>query len=203
MRHINLTPLLFLFICSTINAATNYYVNYTCEVDSGTSGDSSWSSEVCTPVSSVPSSALPGDHIHFQMISCTGNPVCSGVDLNVSENAIDIYAAGNTGQTIKTLTFGNNAFGSASADFPDVFFCFPGHFFCRTSINYESYTIPAVSTDSDSDGFIDSNDNCPEHINPDQLDMDNDTIGNACDSTEGNFTVDGTYKGTVQKQVTQ
>ena len=40
---------------------------------------------------------------------------------------------------------------------------------------------PQDDTDSDSDGVIDSLDNCPDDPNADQLDTDNDGIGDACD----------------------
>ncbi len=37
--------------------------------------------------------------------------------------------------------------------------------------------------DTDKDGIIDSQDNCPVTFNPDQLDSDGDGIGDACDAT--------------------
>ena len=39
-----------------------------------------------------------------------------------------------------------------------------------------------LARDTDSDGIADSADNCPTVYNPDQADMDNDGIGNVCDS---------------------
>ena len=36
-------------------------------------------------------------------------------------------------------------------------------------------------TDTDNDGVPDSQDNCPNHYNPDQKDADNDRIGDVCD----------------------
>jgi hypothetical protein len=39
-----------------------------------------------------------------------------------------------------------------------------------------------VATDSDGDGVLDGEDNCPDVYNPDQTDTDLDGIGNACES---------------------
>jgi len=45
--------------------------------------------------------------------------------------------------------------------------------------------------DRDGDGVLDDSDNCPDVYNPDQQDTDNDTLGDACDSTpEGCFDTD-------------
>jgi hypothetical protein len=40
--------------------------------------------------------------------------------------------------------------------------------------------------DSDEDGVEDAIDNCPVDANPDQLDTDGDTEGNACDTDDDN-----------------
>jgi hypothetical protein len=42
------------------------------------------------------------------------------------------------------------------------------------------------ATDSDEDGIPSVNDNCPNTPNPDQLDTDNDGIGNDCDPDDDN-----------------
>jgi hypothetical protein len=45
--------------------------------------------------------------------------------------------------------------------------------------------VDTSATDSDSDGIPDSSDNCPDNCNSDQLDADNDTIGDVCDGIPG------------------
>lgn len=44
---------------------------------------------------------------------------------------------------------------------------------------------PAVA-DSDGDGILDANDNCPNVYNPDQANFDDDALGNACDPDDDN-----------------
>ena len=43
-----------------------------------------------------------------------------------------------------------------------------------------------VTTDSDNDGIVDTDDNCPDNHNPNQNDSDNDGIGDACDTGQAN-----------------
>ena len=43
-----------------------------------------------------------------------------------------------------------------------------------------------VQIDTDGDGFFDTDDNCPDYPNPDQIDTDLDDIGDVCDSDDDN-----------------
>jgi Bacterial TSP3 repeat/Thrombospondin type 3 repeat len=43
-----------------------------------------------------------------------------------------------------------------------------------------------IGTDTDTDGWANTVDNCPTMPNPDQLNTDGDTLGNACDSDDDN-----------------
>jgi hypothetical protein len=52
--------------------------------------------------------------------------------------------------------------------------------------------------DSDSDGFLDGDDNCPNEPNPLQQNVDNDSTGDACDAD----TIYGNVTGDVQAGVT-
>jgi len=47
-----------------------------------------------------------------------------------------------------------------------------------------SACIPSADPDTDRDGIVDSEDNCPETPNPDQIDTDGDGVGDACDPSE-------------------
>jgi hypothetical protein len=49
-----------------------------------------------------------------------------------------------------------------------------------------------VSIDTDGDGILDGDDNCPDTLNPDQADFDGDGVGDACDTdADGDQVIDG------------
>lgn len=51
---------------------------------------------------------------------------------------------------------------------------------CREAFENRNYYNPEC--DSDGDGVVDLQDNCPEQKNPEQKDSDNDSLGNVCDN---------------------
>lgn len=56
--------------------------------------------------------------------------------------------------------------------------------------------LETVIEDTDGDGILDDIDNCVEHINPEQSDMDGDDLGDACDSCDNlNLYVHGNIYG--------
>ncbi len=50
-----------------------------------------------------------------------------------------------------------------------------------------------VNTDTDNDGILNNIDNCPTVYNPNQEDLDNDNIGDACDSQVIDLFIDGGF----------
>jgi len=46
--------------------------------------------------------------------------------------------------------------------------------------------VRSISRDQDGDGIADDDDNCPDEANPDQMDYDEDGVGNACDGDDDN-----------------
>jgi len=56
-----------------------------------------------------------------------------------------------------------------------------GNFILKPVLNMEAVIVEGV-TDTDGDGVTDSEDNCPDISNPDQVDTNGDGIGDDCDS---------------------
>jgi ferredoxin len=50
---------------------------------------------------------------------------------------------------------------------------------------------PRNRRDTDKDGILDGNDNCPAIFNPDQIDSDKDGLGDACDNLDNDIDRDG------------
>lgn len=59
----------------------------------------------------------------------------------------------------------------------------------------DSFYLEWLSPDSDGDGVKDYRDNCPQIANPDQADADDNGIGDACETPEGEGTAEGIFEG--------
>lgn len=67
-----------------------------------------------------------------------------------------------------------------------------GDFLAKATLAIDGTQTWPASTDTDSDGYWDALDNCPNTANADQKDTDKDGLGNACDSTpNGDSDADG------------
>ena len=67
-----------------------------------------------------------------------------------------------------------------------------------TSEIFQAYQMSVNNLDSDDDGVLGSQDNCPNVYNPNQSDIDNDAIGDACDICDNaNVWVYGNINGEV------
>jgi hypothetical protein len=56
---------------------------------------------------------------------------------------------------------------------------------------------PPVAIDTDTDGVLDCNDNCPLVSNANQADIDSDTLGDACDCNDVLCTTGNDYTGSI------
>ena len=63
-----------------------------------------------------------------------------------------------------------------------------------------SGNINRISVDRDEDGILNQEDNCPDAHNPDQEDLDGDTIGDACDPCDGLVFIPGNVNGDVNNE---
>ena len=67
-----------------------------------------------------------------------------------------------------------------------------------TSEIFQAYQMSVNNFDSDDDGVLGSQDNCPDVYNPNQSDIDDDAIGDACDICDNaNVWVYGNINGEV------
>jgi len=86
----------------------------------------------------------------------------------------------------------NTKAGSTDAYSRTLYFNRPEVYRFDTECN-NGYSVRCVKdsiTDIDGDGIVDENDNCPSIYNPDQLDTDGDSIGDACDDITVAFDAD-------------
>jgi len=112
-----------------------------------------------------------------------------GVD-NWGEVTLFTSSDGGTGDNFghSVAMSGNNTIVGAWGDDDG---CFPVAIGCDSGAAYIFNLSAVVIVDGDSDGIPDSTDNCPSDPNSNQLNMDNDSMGDACDD-ENRITTDVT-----------
>lgn len=71
---------------------------------------------------------------------------------------------------------------------------------CGDACDINSYCSSPIG-DTDSDGYPDELDNCPNNYNPDQLDADNDGYGEVCDCEDNNAAINSGKTETCQDSV--
>ena len=100
---------------------------------------------------------------------------------NVSANTCSII-------TIPTITFG------AAKLVLRLHSAMPGDGLYVDNIMFSGYRDSSPETDQDNDGIDDAFDNCPSIANEQQINTDDDTLGDACDLDDDNDGMPDTYE---------
>jgi len=121
----------------------------------------------------LPSYAAVAKTLHIEWSYDTSFPDLAGY--RIYRNGMQVLEINNPAILAAdvTLVLENPPASSITMTAFDVF----GH----ESAPSEPYPL-AQALDSDGDGVDDFSDNCPEAVNPDQSDVDRDTLGDVCDS---------------------
>ena len=105
---------------------------------------------------------------------------------------INIDQAGESQTFTSSFEIDNNAWNSDSIKIISVVQN------SATSEIFQAYQININNFDSDNDGILSSEDNCPNVFNPNQEDLDNDEIGDVCDICDNaNVWVQGNINGEI------
>ena len=105
---------------------------------------------------------------------------------------INIDQAGESQTFTSSFEIDNNAWNSDSIKIISVVQN------SATSEIFQAYQININNFDSDNDGILSSEDNCPNVFNPNQEDLDSDEIGDACDICDNaNVWVQGNINGEI------
>jgi hypothetical protein len=155
----------------------------------------------------VGSSGAPNNFGEFSHdTECT--PVCSAPNGSVMNarmasliDKLKVLCAGENIPVLDAFTAVRNYYGDDTDQFVDAYFKdglhlrdqAGGDFYYETFVrpllmevlNPPTTTTTTMLVDTDQDGIVDSQDNCPTKCNIQQLDADGDTIGDVCDMTPG------------------
>ena len=139
------------------------------------------------------------DSIYGGGTTHAGDAFVSRLDNNLTTLSFSTYLGGGNNEVVGSIRLdvdGNLyvAGGTGSEDFPTTSNAHNGDF------NGGAYdwggdifltVIPkGYWTDSDEDGILDANDNCPLVHNPNQEDADTDIVGDSCDNCPGSYNPD-------------
>ena len=129
-----------------------------------------------------------GDWV-FSSLAVTGDYVYVGSD----DNKVYCLNA-ETGDKEWEYTTGDHVISSPAVAGGYVYVgSYDNKFYCLKTVTgdtgswsmFKSINARTGTIDTDFDGIDDSNDNCPNKCNSDQLDADSDSIGDVCDDTPG------------------
>ncbi|MCI4643145.1 MAG: YDG domain-containing protein, partial [Flavobacteriaceae bacterium] len=108
--------------------------------------------------------------------------IANGIAYSVGNGVLfsGFVATENEGVLGGSLSYGGSSQGATAVGTYEI--APSGYSASNYSISYVNGTLTIRAGDSDGDGILDVNDNCPTVANPDQADLDADGLGDLCDS---------------------
>jgi len=107
------------------------------------------------------------------------------VDISSASFGSQTFKSGDSSVSVSDIDYGYSFIINPSQDFNSNEIVNVRIYGCSdtagNAIADENYTFNIVILDTDGDGILDDNDNCPSISNVNQVDIDNDGIGDVCD----------------------
>ncbi len=131
----------------------------------------------------------------------TAGSLSAAGSVNVDQNSSGVITGSGDATVEFTVAYDVNAYITGTLLLPGSVCWEGGHANQGASIECDPASSPlhgvflrgTLIADTDGDGVVDGTDNCPTITNADQLDTDNDGVGNACDTDDdGDGIDDGT-----------
>ncbi|MDQ3710889.1 MAG: thrombospondin type 3 repeat-containing protein [Acidobacteriota bacterium] len=113
------------------------------------------------------------------------NPMLGALQNNGGTTPTHALLAGSPAIDVGNNTLTSEPFDQRGAGFPRIV---DGNNDGTAIVDIGAFEVQ-IGDDADNDGIADANDNCPMNPNPDQLDTDNDAIGNVCDDDDDNDSI--------------